>query len=152
MSCRNQPVIEEFDDDTDLPLPSRPLPNTGDKGAILQSIDSDDEDMSEPGEDVFARGWPKHPGPASPSNVGNPFGAAQQQPGAPLVTDLTPYKKYVRWFDRVFVTLTILFTKHLKHNIAHEDGPAFIPSTLMLSAHSQLALVVSQEKNQYGGH
>ena len=94
MSRRNQPVIEEFDDDTDLPLPSRPLPNTGDKGAILQSIDSDDEDVSEPGEDVFARGWPKHPGPASPSNVGNPFGAAQQQPGAPLVTDLTPYKKY----------------------------------------------------------
>jgi signal recognition particle subunit SRP19 len=95
MSRRIQPVIEEFDDDTDLPLPSRPLPNTGERGAILQSVDSDDEDVSDSGEDVFTRGWTQHPGPASPSNIGAPFGVAQQQPGAPVVTDLTPYKKYV---------------------------------------------------------
>jgi len=30
--------VDEFDDDTDIPLPSRPLPNTGTRGAILEEI------------------------------------------------------------------------------------------------------------------
>ena len=37
-------IVEDFDDDTDLPLPSRPLPNTGTKGALIKSVDSDDSD------------------------------------------------------------------------------------------------------------
>jgi signal recognition particle subunit SRP19 len=37
-------IVEEFDDDTDLPLPSRALPNTGTRGALLEEITSDDED------------------------------------------------------------------------------------------------------------
>ncbi|KAG8930462.1 signal recognition particle subunit [Tulasnella sp. 418] len=39
-----RPVVEdvsedEFDDDTDLPLPKRTLPNTGSRGALLEEID-----------------------------------------------------------------------------------------------------------------
>lgn len=34
---------DEFDDDTDLPLPSRALPNTGTRGALLEEIESDNE-------------------------------------------------------------------------------------------------------------
>lgn len=33
-------------------LPLSLLPSTGDNGAVLESIDSDDEDVSEPGEYV----------------------------------------------------------------------------------------------------
>lgn len=40
-------IVEEFDDDTDLPLPSRALPNTGTRGALLEEITSDDEDDME---------------------------------------------------------------------------------------------------------
>lgn len=41
---RRTAMVEEFDDDTDLPLPSRPLPNTGAKGPLLKEISSDEED------------------------------------------------------------------------------------------------------------
>ena len=39
-----RPIVEdvsedEFDDDTDLPLPKRTLPNTGTRGALLEEID-----------------------------------------------------------------------------------------------------------------
>ena len=38
------PTVEDaFDDDTDIPLPSRALPNTGARGALLEEVDSDDE-------------------------------------------------------------------------------------------------------------
>lgn len=42
------PTVEDyFDDDTDIPLPSsskpRTLPNTGNRGALLEEINSDDE-------------------------------------------------------------------------------------------------------------
>ena len=52
---RRAVVVEEFDDDTDLPLPSRPLPNTGTRGAILEAL-SDDEDEGD-----------SEAGPATPS-------------------------------------------------------------------------------------
>src|SRR5882757_6213206 len=40
---RRSAIVEEFDDDTDLPLPSRLLPDTGSRGAILEEIvDSND--------------------------------------------------------------------------------------------------------------
>lgn len=41
---RRAAVVEEFDDDTDLPLPSRPLPNTGARGPLLEEIGSDDDE------------------------------------------------------------------------------------------------------------
>lgn len=42
-------VVEEFDDDTDLPLPSHSLPNTGTRGAILEALSDDEDGDSEPG-------------------------------------------------------------------------------------------------------
>ena len=52
MSRRAAVIEEEFDDDTDLPLPSRPLANMGTRGAILESLSDEDEDgdvkMAEP--------------------------------------------------------------------------------------------------------
>jgi hypothetical protein len=38
MSRRAAIVEEEFDDDTDLPLPSQPLPNIGSRGPVLQEV------------------------------------------------------------------------------------------------------------------
>nr|VWO97298.1 E3 ubiquitin protein ligase (EC [Ganoderma boninense] len=88
MSRRTAVVEEEFDDDTDLPLPNKPLPNTGTRGAILEELDySEDEDdaptLLEP-----------HAGPASPSLSQFRPGAGVD-PSSKTVTDLTPYKKYV---------------------------------------------------------
>jgi signal recognition particle subunit SRP19 len=77
---RRAAVVEEFDDDTDLPLPSRPLPNTGTRGAILEEIGaSSDEDDARPGASAS--------GPASPAFAKAPaFGGPQH------LTDPTPFK------------------------------------------------------------
>ncbi|ETW75804.1 hypothetical protein HETIRDRAFT_329614 [Heterobasidion irregulare TC 32-1] len=79
---RRAAIIEEFDDDVDLPLPSRPLPNTGTRGAILQEItDVDDASDDDEALDLVE----PTAGPASPQ------GPSQ---GTPVVTDITPYKKW----------------------------------------------------------
>ncbi|KAL5498656.1 SEC65 [Sanghuangporus vaninii] len=113
MSKRVQPTIEDFDDDTDLPLPSHPLPNTGPKGALIQSLDidsgsdgDDDDDDDEREEESALKPNLKtniNSGPASPSQLPPGFGLAPP-PGAGTgagvgtmrgtVTDLTPYKKW----------------------------------------------------------
>ena len=87
MSRRTTLVEEEFDDDTDLPLPSNSIPNLGTRGALLEAV-SDDEDDDE------------GPGPATPSNTsfGGGGGGGVRSGGGPhinQVTDITPYKKYV---------------------------------------------------------
>lgn len=92
MSSRRAAIIEEFDDDTDLPLPNHtPLPNTGARGPLLQEIDSDDEDVL----------------PSRSSQAGPAYAQQRQPPfqqeefttssGKPIrqVTDITPYKKFV---------------------------------------------------------
>lgn len=81
--------IEEFDDDTDLPLPNQPLPNTGARGHLLEEIDSDDDlDFTSP-----------QAGPASPPAAKSQFRPhpADSEPSnrKNMVTDITPYKKYV---------------------------------------------------------
>jgi hypothetical protein len=43
MPLRPPTVEDAFDDETDLPLPSRALPNTGTHGALLEEVASDDE-------------------------------------------------------------------------------------------------------------
>lgn len=86
MSRRAVVIEEEFDDDTDLPLPNKSLPNMGTKGAILEALsDEDDDDDGEPG---------SASGPATPSyvqfkdrNVSSGLAPAE-------VSDITPYKKY----------------------------------------------------------
>ena len=81
MSSRRAAIIEEFDDDTDLPLPSRSLPDTGSRGAILEEIadsDGEGEDSDEAPEllDYSAMGGPALQRPARDTRV----------------TDITPYK------------------------------------------------------------
>jgi len=43
MPLRPPTVEDAFDDETDLPLPSRALPNTGTRGALLEEVASDEE-------------------------------------------------------------------------------------------------------------
>ncbi|KAI0634775.1 signal recognition particle SRP19 subunit [Trametes polyzona] len=88
---RRAAVVEEFDDDTDLPLPNKPLPNTGARGAILQEIDASDTDEGDSDDDAPSMRQPTA-GPASPS-------LAQFRPSAGgdaqnTVTDITPYKRW----------------------------------------------------------
>jgi signal recognition particle subunit SRP19 len=84
---RKAAIVEEFDDDTDLPLPSQPLPNTG-RGPLLQEIDIDDDDL-EPSQQA---------GPASPTSQSqfrpDASGANRPEPKN-TVTDITPYKTCV---------------------------------------------------------
>jgi signal recognition particle subunit SRP19 len=90
---RRAAAVEEFDDDSDLPLPPMPLPNTGSRGPIIQDIndDSDEDDDLE---------MPYRAGPASPSKQ-QPFSSSQHQwsppdaEGGKNVMDVTPYKTYV---------------------------------------------------------
>lgn len=91
--ARRAAIVEEFNDDTDLPLPSMPLFNTGTRGPILQEIndDSDSDDDFETSHQA---------GPASPPNH-RPFSSSQHQWSSPdsysgnKVSDVTPYKTYV---------------------------------------------------------
>lgn len=96
MSRRAVTVEDEWDDDSDLPLPSRPLPNTGGRGPLLEAVDSDsDEDAPE----LLSREGLGQAGPASPlgfgfgAGPGAGVGAGTKLDGASVVTDITPYKK-----------------------------------------------------------
>lgn len=89
MARRSQPMIEDFDDDTDLPLPSRPLVHTDPRRAVIQSVDSDSDE-----DEAIDRGQ-RSAGPASlPQTPSAAFGAPPS-PSGPAVSDLTPYKKCV---------------------------------------------------------
>ena len=74
-------TVEEFDDDTDLPLPTRSsLPNTGLRGAVLEEIG-----RSSP---VVSTNFAEEA--RSSSQLEAP--AARKQN---IITDVTPYKKLV---------------------------------------------------------
>ena len=65
---RRAAVVEEFDDDTDLPLPSRPLPNTGTRGPLLEEIGSDDDEddpITSTAGPAFPQYQPRSPEPPS---------------------------------------------------------------------------------------
>ncbi|PPR02225.1 hypothetical protein CVT24_011453 [Panaeolus cyanescens] len=88
---RRAAIVEDFDDDTDLPLPSIPLPNTGSRGPLLQELNSDDDDDFEASQQA---------GPASPSRqqyqkspLDSSSRAAQGDPTR-QITDITPYKSW----------------------------------------------------------
>lgn len=96
MSRRVAVVEEEFDDDTDLPLPASSLPHTGARGAILEAI-SDDEGDSEPGPATpsyaqFARD--RVPAATAGGGGGQGLGGFAHMN---QVTDITPYKTCV-WY------------------------------------------------------
>lgn len=80
---RRAALVEEFDDDTDLPLPSQSLPNTGSRGAIIEEIaDSDDTGGDSDGA----------PELLDHSTSGGPALKPDSREGR--VTDITPYKKW----------------------------------------------------------
>ncbi|THH31016.1 hypothetical protein EUX98_g3200 [Antrodiella citrinella] len=87
---RRAAIIEDFDDDTDLPLPSKPLPSNP-RGPILAAVDSDgDEDDEDDDEQAYTN---TGAGPASPQGFGFKE-RAKQGDGGNVVTDITPYKKW----------------------------------------------------------
>ncbi len=90
---RRAAIVEEFDDDTDLPLPSRPLANTGTLGAILEALSDESEDEAPPRP-------PPRAGPASPSQP--QFRASATAGNDGTVKDITPYKKCVKFCGDVF--------------------------------------------------
>ncbi|KAJ3487776.1 hypothetical protein NLI96_g3321 [Meripilus lineatus] len=98
---RRAAIVEDFDDDTDLPLPSRPLPNLGTRGAILESLDDEYDPEVEDSDDDDVRGgngpMPSNArsqaGPASPSQPQFRGGATTTGSDG-VVTDITPYKKW----------------------------------------------------------
>jgi signal recognition particle subunit SRP19 len=82
-------IDEEFDDDTDLPLPSQPLPHTGSHGPILEAISSDEDDLPTLGQPSVS---------SQSTSATQPLGRARDTDGSSnhhAVTDITPYKKYV---------------------------------------------------------
>jgi len=81
---RRAAIVEEFDDDTDLPLPSLSLPDSGSRGAILEEIEDTDDDE---GGDID-----EAPELLDPSAIGS--SALQPSARDTRVTDITPYKKW----------------------------------------------------------
>lgn len=99
---RRTAIVEDFEDDTDLPLPARPLANTGTKGAILEEIasDSDDPDVNDDGGDFDDFEYEEGANTARPSRTSATAGPATPQTSLPpkqsgTVTDITPYKTFV---------------------------------------------------------
>ncbi len=79
---RRAAIVEEFDDDTDLPLPSQYLPDTGSRGAIIEEI-ADSDDGGADSDDA--------PELLDHSTSGGPALKPDAREGR--VTDITPYKK-----------------------------------------------------------
>ncbi|KIY45080.1 signal recognition particle, SRP19 subunit [Fistulina hepatica ATCC 64428] len=82
-------IVEEFDDDTDLPLPSRSLPSST-SGPLLEEILSDGDEPPEPSQTRTARASPESSVPRTPTS---PFNPGSRTP-ANTVTDVTPYKTW----------------------------------------------------------
>ncbi|KAI6037606.1 signal recognition particle, SRP19 subunit [Pisolithus marmoratus] len=90
---RRAAAIEEFDDDTDFPLPSRPPLSAGSRAAILEEITaSDDQDSSIEEEDDDDDDRGTVPGPASAFRSAPPSGS--DAPPSNAITDITPYKHW----------------------------------------------------------
>ncbi|KAJ7201708.1 signal recognition particle, SRP19 subunit [Mycena pura] len=85
MSRRAVLIEEDFDDDTDLPLPSHPLPNTGNIGPLLQELDITDDESEPPNQRA---------GPASPPHAQPAFRTPPGPNSRNTVTDITPYKSW----------------------------------------------------------
>ena len=136
MARRVAAVVEEFDDDTDLPLPSRPLP-IDPRGALLEEIGaSDDEDISDDLDETV-------PGPASPSNSQlrpTPSLGPSPKPPSNTITDITPYKKYTH---PPLLRSTSLITR--------ADGRAYIQYTLTQSDLMAEVSVGSHARRASGG-
>lgn len=130
-----------FDDDTDIPLPSRPFPG-GRQGPLLQAVDEDDD---------FGPGGAFRRGATSEINLGSGQASPSllnQQHQVPTVSDLTPYKKYVFFFLNI---TDLVEANSILLDMLRIDGRV---STLYLSMRnvpSMLANDASLSLTQYGG-
>ncbi|PPQ91234.1 hypothetical protein CVT25_000089 [Psilocybe cyanescens] len=87
---RRAAIVEEFDDDTDLPLPSQPLPNTGSRGPLLEELHISDDEFEPRGS--------QRAGPASPTryqaSAESTSRGSDPTSNTNRVTDITPYKNW----------------------------------------------------------
>ena len=84
---RKTAIVEEFDDDTDLPLPSHVLPNTGSRGPLLEQLSYSDPNSDDDTDTDYRRA-----GPASP-----PRFTTNKSPSGALAStvDSSIYKTFV---------------------------------------------------------
>jgi signal recognition particle subunit SRP19 len=88
---RRAAIVEEFDDDTDLPLPSQPLPNTGSRGPLLEELHIDDDQFD------FNQSQSSRAGQASSRHNPQQESISSRADGGDSVnrvTDITPYKSW----------------------------------------------------------
>jgi hypothetical protein len=129
---RRAAIVEEFDDDTDLPLPSLSLPNTS-RGAIIEEIMDTDDD--EGGESEEA------PELLDQSAIG---GSTQPSVRDTRVTDITPYKKYAN------AMISNVIGQWPTHS-PHLGGHVFIQFTLMQSDRMEPVLGGYRDPRACGG-
>lgn len=87
-------VEEVYDDPDDLPLPSKALPNTGTRGALLEEITSDDdEDMEIPLQPTIA---PRAAPPVAAGASSSRFTAPGVPAGARVTTDRSQFKDWLQ--------------------------------------------------------
>ena len=141
---RRAEIVEEFDDDTDLPLPSRSLPDTGSRGAILEkivdlNIDEDDED-----DDADSHEAPELLDHSAGGSV-----ASRPDVRDGRVTDITPYKKCAN----LLITDMIChwLTTHAPSSDMDLGGRVFIQFTSMRSGHMELVLGEYRDPRVCGG-
>ena len=90
---RQAAYIEEFDDDTDLPLPTHTLPNTGTHGALLEELHISDDEFQPPSSQA---------GPARQQR------SEQSGDASRRITDTTPYKSCAIFSSSGVATLMFL--------------------------------------------
>lgn len=89
-------IEEEFDDDTDLPLPSRALPNTGTRGALLEEIVDDDDDEEDDMDIPMEPTLQPYAGASSrPMTSAKGWAQAGIPPGGKVTTDKSLFKEQV---------------------------------------------------------
>lgn len=142
---RRAAIVEEFDDDTDLPLPSLPLPNTGSRGPLIQELHISDDEF-EPSQ--FA-------GPASPPRQSHlSESASKPSENQRNVTDITPYKTSVLssfFFSLETSSLGTIIELDLKTKSLYLGGRVFIQFISMQSVHMGLVKDGLSERKAYGG-
>jgi hypothetical protein len=134
---RRAAIVEEFDDDTDLPLPSRSLLSSGSRGAILEEIAGSDDDGGDSDE---------APDLLDDSSISGP--ALQPSARDTRVTDITPYKKCA---DRLISNMTSHFPAIAPRSNMCLGGRVSTQYTSMRSDHTELVLGGYHDPRACGG-
>ena len=124
--ARRTAVVDEFDDDTDIPLPARPL-LANPRGPLLEQIGASDDDQSSDDPDEATAGSASQSHPLS------------AKPPSNTITDITPYKRYAALLER---------TPRL---IPPPDGRAYIQYTSTQSGPMAAASAGLHAKRASGG-